>query len=219
MYNPILLWSNVPTDCNLVALYDHMKKLNPTATAKELRQMQERVIPVLLDTVVADITPVLPKNMIAFHLKTDRRSPHRVKAELVEINQFSVWIDAFRTANTGTHHILLTDIGDIVQYSINEDFIETSYLRMLCKPEMQQDIAKLKQQITGCVEEPMVEHMMKQISIPLGYLVEKLYRLKLRLPHPENGPDFPEKINTRHMPVERIIRGHTPANIKPYMHL
>lgn len=219
MYNPILLWSNVSNDNNLVDLIEYIKTLNPSLKAKQLNEMEKKLIPALFESVVNDIKPILPKNMVAFNLKIDRKTTNRIKTKLVEIDKFETWVNKLKDDKTGTHHLYLSDIGDIVRYSVNSEFIETSYLRLLIKNEKTKDIELLKQEIISCIDEPMFEHLMKNTSIPLGYLIEQLYNLQLRLDIPENGPKFPKDIKPTQTVINRIKNNKTPKNIKSILYV
>ena len=210
----MLLWSNVLSDTVQVDMYQYLKKLRPTDSAGELMALQEKLIPALLETIIDDMNTHLPDGLVAFQTKVDRQSKKRVSASAVEISSFGEWTEPFRQAPVGTsEHIYLADDGDIVGYDIDADFIKTSYLRFLPKGDDPAEVQRLNQQVMTSSDDASFVRIVESATLPIGYLFAYMYNIHMPgVKQPEGAPMLP--MRKRPLPLNRMLTGHTPANIK-----
>lgn len=209
----MLLWSNVLADTAQVDLYQHLQKLRPTDTVAQTMEIQQKIIPALLETIIGDINNHLPDGLIQFQTKVDRQTNRCVSYAVLAVNSFGEWTEPLRKAPPGSsQHIYLTDAGDIVSYNIDTEFSTTSYLRFLPNGYDPNAIQKTHEKAITCPDEAAFMRIIDDNSMALGYIFAAMYSLRIPAKTPENAPR--PRMNKRPLPLERLLTGHTPPNIK-----
>lgn len=209
----MLLWSNVLADSPQVDLYQYLRKLRPTDSVETTAQLQIKLIPALLRAMIGDCNANFPPNLIEMRILTARQSVEKESAMVKPIHKFAEWAEPLLTYQNQSHSIFVTDDGNLLSWQVSEHDILTSYLRVT--PENNDQVTTVQtitNQLPGCKTVPDFLKLMDANTLPTGYLMSAMYRLRPRFPVPEHGPA--PRFKSREMPIARLLAGNTPGAIR-----